>query len=447
MKKIKMESLINRISFNLYSKINLKNANSIFANQNLSSNQIKKYSNLKLLKLLRSASENVPYYKNIFSSLGISFNKIDHLNNFARIPILNKEIINNNLDNLINLKVKKNSLIPNSTSGSTGEPLYLFYDKFSAACRRATVVRNHNWVGVKFIDKEVVLWGAPFDLTKNQNIKGYLRNKIKRKLFLSSYELTNVNLTNYIEKINKFRPKLLLSYPGPLCVLSDFIIKNRIKMHSIKSIICSAETLYEWQVNLIQKAFKSKVYNRYGCREFGDIAQECERREGLHINSDRVYLEIVDDNEKAVKNGEDGKILITDLDNYSMPIIRYDIGDIGKFKNKPCSCGMPFPLLDSVSGRTLDIVKTPNGNKLGGTFWTLLLREKGVFKNFQVIQKKIDHIEIHFVATKKFNKNVLNYFEEQIIKKGGDKIQIYFYEVEEIKKTKSGKNRYVISNI
>ena len=401
----------------------------------------------KLKRLLAHSYENVPYYRKKFSETGVSIKNLHRQEYFQRIPLLTKKDINEKRKLFISVKSKKTNLIQNSTSGSTGEALLFYYDIKSWAYRSAVVIRNQKAIGINHGDKTARLWGAPMDLKKAAAFRGILHSWLNNILFLSSYKLTDSNINVYIKKLNKFKPKLLISYPGPLTILSQHIIKNNTKIESIKAIISSAETLFEWQREIIEKAFRCPVYNRYGCREFGDIAHECARREGLHVNSDRVYIEILGENLETVEDCETGEIVITDLDNYVMPLIRYRIGDVSSLKNDTCSCGRSLPLLKKVEGRTLDIVKTPNGNRLGGTFWTLLFRSQPGIKTFRVIQETLDGITVEYVKDPTVININLEYYTKKIKKECGKNFIINFKNVIRIPNTISGKTRFVISKL
>lgn len=400
----------------------------------------------KLKMLLLHAYENVPFYRQRFDALGIGTAELYRPENFSQIPLLTKKDINENRDKMISTKLRGNKLIPNSTSGSTGEALYLYKDIRSLAYKRASTIRNGEWLGIRLGDNSATLWGAPMDMKKASALRGRLHGWVNNFLFLSSYELSDKKMAEYQTRLSKFKPKLLISYPGPLTVFAEYLLKEGKKVPSIRSIISSAETLFPWQRDIIESAFSCPVYNRYGCREFGDIAHECPKREGLHISSDRVVVEILDEELKTVPTGKMGEIVITDLDNYGFPLIRYRIGDIGSFKKEPCSCGRGLPLLEQVEGRTLDVVRAPNGNRLGGTFWTLLFRSKPGIKSFQVIQETLDDITVKYVKDHSVTID-LPVFEKRIKEKCGAGFTIHFEEVSDIPKTASGKTRFVVSKI
>ena len=443
--------LLRKVFFPAYHRIKNTKLNErideVNKNQWFSKQELNRLQEKKLKNLLYFSFENVPYYKKKFMEVGIDLKDLHRSENFCKIPLLTKNEINKNRQLLISKRINQNTLLPNSTSGSTGEALYFYYDIRSWTHRRAVNIRTQEALGIKIGDRSARLWGAPIDIKKAEALRGRLHSWINNKMILSSYDLSDQNLQNYYKKLYKFKPELLISYPGPLTVFAENMINNKNILTSIRAIISSAETLFEWQRELIERAFSCPVYNRYGCREFGDIAHECERREGLHVNSDRVYLEILDDNLETVADGQTGEIVITDLDNYAMPLIRYRIGDVASFKNEKCSCGRSLPLLKKIDGRTLDIVKAPNGNRLGGTFWTILFKSHPGIKAFRIIQERLDSLIVEYVEDPTIKNINLEYYRKKIKKKCGNNFSINFRNVSKIPTTISGKTRIVISRL
>lgn len=443
--------LLRKVVFPLYHKLRksqlMQRIDELEKNQWKTKEELARLQALKLKRLLIHAYETVPFYRQRFDNLGIDVTDLHHPECFSQIPLLTKKDINENRDRMISTKKNDDKLLPYSTSGSTGEALYFYYDMRSWAYRSATVIRNQKWLGIRLGDRSARLWGAPMDLKKAAAVRGRLHGWANNIMFLSSYDLSDEKLEDYERKLSGFKPKLLTSYPGPLTVFAEYLMKNKKKITSVKAIICSAETLFPWQRDLAEKAFCCPVYNRYGCREFGDIAQECAKREGLHVNADRFVVEIIDEALKPAREGEIGELIITDLDNYGMPFIRYRIGDTASFKKELCSCGRGLPLLEQVEGRTLDIVRTPNGNRLGGTFWTILFKSRPGIKSFQVIQEKLEEITVKYVKDTKVANIDFPSFERRIQEKCGANFVSHFKEVEDIPKTSSGKSRFIVSKL
>jgi len=417
-------------------------------NQWLSAAELHDLQQTKLASLLLFAGKNVPYYRALFRDLGFHAEPTIRTKEFQRLPLLTKDIIRREQDTLVSEDLAGNGLLSNSTSGSTGDAIRFYTDLRSTPYRKAAGKRSHSWTGWQLGDRTVSLWGAAMDRKQSVALRGRLHGLVTGNLFLSSYDLSTSRMDEYIDQIKKFKPFQLFAYPGPLELFAIHCSERGAVFPSIKGIVCSAETLWPHQREIIEDAFGIRVLDQYGCREFSQIATECEMHNGLHISVDRLLVEVVDEEGRPCPPGEVGKILVTDLDNYGMPFIRYDIGDQGILAEEhPCSCGRELPKLEKVVGRTLDIVRTPDGRQIGGTFWTLLLRSRRGFRQFQVIQHELEGVVINYVRDSQFDDTALDYFTESITNYCGHDFKVEFVEQESIDLTGSGKQRIIVSRL
>ncbi|MBD3227751.1 MAG: hypothetical protein GF329_06145 [Candidatus Lokiarchaeota archaeon] len=416
--------------------------------QHLSSSDIKELQWMKVKKILTHAYNTVPFYHTIFKKNEITPDDISCPEDFIKIPLLAKESIRENIDRIISNTYKKQSLLIGSTGGSTGSNLNFYYDRNSVDYREAITYRNDQWAGLNIGDKYVKLWGAQSGVTLSKTMRGRLYNKLFRQLLLSSYNLTKESMNEYSKKIINYKPKCIIGYSSALSIFAEFLKNNHINKINPYSIISSAEVLYEYQRRIIESIFHCPVFNRYGCREVGTIAQECSEHNGLHINAEHVYVEVINRNGELCKPGEKGEIVITDLDNYGFPFIRYKIEDLGILSPHQCKCAIELPLLEKVEGRIFDIIVGTNGNHITGTFWTILFRTAvaGIEK-FQVIQKKLGTIQIKLVVNDSFTLTKRKKLIQQIQKKCGEDTEVIIDIVKKIPLTPSGKHRYIISEV
>ena len=431
---------------------NIKNDKLLKRVQELRINQYEKKEKIqiiqqeKLKNLLLHSYKYVPYYKSLIDKYGLSINSLHEYKNFKKLPYLNKDIIRKNFKELISTNLNGNKLYNCKTSGSTGESLYFYIDRNTVSYRKASVIVNQEWTNIYPGDKKASLWGAPMDQKKAYSLRGRIHGLVAGVLFLSSYDLSPNIMDKYIKKIKSFQPKLLISYPGPLEVFAEHTKKRKVDFYTLKSIITSAEQLNKEQRKLFENVFNAKVYDRYGSREMGTIAHECNEQNGFHVDISRVFVEILDDNGNCLPPGSMGELYVTDLNNYGFPMIRYKINDRAAWSNSICECGRGLPLLSIVEGRSLDIVKTKDNKKLGGTFWTILFKTKPGIKQFQAFQENLDGIIIYYVKDENFEKTSLIYFEKKIKDKCGKNFDVKFVHKKKIDKTASGKHRIVISN-
>ena len=413
----------------------------------LSRDELAHLESKKLSALLLHARESVPYYRQRFArhdplgSDGVDYDR------FRQLPILTKADIRNNLKDLLSSRLDGNRLDPNSTSGSTGEPLSFFTDLRSKSYRKAVVARNRKWIGIENGDPVARLWGSELDARKAQSLRGKVHSIITREIFLSAYDLDDARLTAYSRAIRRHNAKLLIGYPSALATFSEFCRDRSIEFPSVSAVVCSAEALHPFQRELIENGFSAPVYNRYGCREAGDIAQEVPGLQGLVVNSDRIFVEILDESGEACGPETAGNIVITDLENYGMPLIRYQTGDRGSWAVPDSKAMLPYPVLGTVEGRSVDVVMAPSGNRIGGFFWTTLLRTRPGIKAFRVVQDSISSISIQFIRMPGVPEIDIPYFEAKIRDKCGQEMEIEFEEVAEFDIPPGEKFRLVKSTV
>jgi len=435
-----MRQYLSKIILNLTRKERMNDLNKLNISQYHSINEIKELQKSKMLTLLSHIRQNVPYFKENINELNLNTNSY-----LTKIPFLTKKIIRVNKEYMKAENYPDKNFLPNLTSGSTGEKLEFFSDSTNEI-KSAITLRNNMWTGWGIGEKRVELWGSHYDISKTNDIFSKIKNLfINRNLVLSSYNMTQENMYDYYSRINKYKPKLITGYASALYLFSRFLEEHSLDCYSPKGIISSAEVLFEHQRNSIEKAFGCKVFDRYGCREVGNIAHECEEQNGLHINAEHVIVEVVDETGEPCEPGEPGEIAVTDLNNFAFPFIRYKIGDIGVLSDRKCPCDRGLPLLESVEGRVWDVIVGTNGNRLVGTFW-LIKDIKGI-KKFQIIQEKFGELLVKLVVNKDFNEKERKKIISRVHEKCGKEMKICVENVNHIHLTESGKHRFVISKV
>ena len=404
----------------------------------------------KLYKLIKYANQNIPYYKRIIKKYNIQFAEDTIFDDIKRFPILTKDIIRNNFDELY--KFRDNTYYTNSSGGSTGEPVMLYQDRNHLEWEIATKIFFDEWAGRKIGEPMVKLLGSLSDtLRGGQSFKGYLRQKFYRAIILNSNRMTDKNMYEFVQKINQIKPGLILTYTSSIDTLARFIQKNNLSIHSPHAIMTTAGVLYPEIQKRIEKVFRATIFNRYGSREVGDIACNCEKSSGLHLMPDIHYLEVVDNDGKEVTLGQTGNIIITLLTNYTMPLIRYKIGDRGILSDMNRQCEHGFPLLEKISGRIKSVFINKFGDYIDDDLFFALFRLKENIKKFQIIQETVEYIIINLVLMDDTKlKDVDKEFREisqKIRKVMGEETKIKYNIVDEIKPSPSGKYMYSFSRV
>lgn len=403
----------------------------------------------KLKEILLHAYNHVPYYHRLLGKTKVIAEGKVNLNNFNKIPILTKEIIRKNFERLKSTDKNYKKRVPylNTTGGSTGEPVSFIQDNHSYTHGMAGAWLFQTFTKQSICVKKIMLWGSERDILEGSiGLKNRIKNWIFNKKILNTFKMSETDMKNYINKINSYKPILIEAYVQSVYELCKFIEKNNLKVYSPKGIITSAGTLYPEMKKTIEKVFKCKVFNRYGSREVGSIACSCKEDNGLHLNIFDHYVEILNNNLKPCSPGQLGKVYITTLNNYSMPLIRYENGDVAvPSKNQQCACGRGLPLIKSVRGRISSMIKTRKGT-FDGTALTTSFYFFDSIKKYQFVQKKIDQIEIKVILNdKELWKDDEKKLKSKLKKILGEDVSITFNIVNKINPSKSGKYLYFIN--
>jgi len=414
--------------------------------ESLEPDQIRQFQWKKFKTLLEYSARHVPYYRNVFKRLGAEPDDIKTENDLKSFPVLRKDDIREDPDALISEVYPRAQLEADSTGGSTGKNLYFHVCREASEARRANNVRVNLWQNIRIGDKIALLWGSAFDEKRARKVKNVIKRYFSNNMLLSAYRMDVDSVEEYARRLRSFSPDLMLGYPSALAHFSASLVEAGIGGIRPRAVVLSGETFYDWQREIIEKAFDAQAFNHYGCREFGALARECKLRDGLHICADRVLLEefpVVD-----TASGETlTELLVTDLDSFGMPFIRYAIEDMGTITWEKCSCGLGLPRLETTIGRTFDVVRAPNGNFLGGTFWSILLRKKQGIERWQVIQEKLDEITIAFIPTDDFSDETRQYVIGKVHEACGEKMRVRFELKPSLDSTPTGKHRFVISKL
>jgi phenylacetate-CoA ligase len=394
----------------------------------------------------------VPYYENIFNKIDLINNEKIDFSRFHEIPILTKEIVQKNMKELISKDYQRRKWYYNSSGGSTGEPTRFIQDiDYKKWCEASS---KYFYKDLLNIDegsvKKVYLWGSPRDLFEgSEGFRVKINDWLKNTVMLNSFRMTEKDMFSYIKTINSFKPDLIRGYASALYELGKFVERNNLRIYQPRSIVSSAETLSPEMREKIEAIFETKVYDFYGSRETASIAGEC--KDGLiHIFSFNHFIETVDSNNNPVNDDQDGRIIVTTLHNYSMPLIRYEIGDMAVIGLKKCTCGNFLPSLKKIYGRIEEQFIRKDGNIVIGYFFVHLMGvilNKGYIKKFQMVQEDYDKIKILAVVNKDVGipDSEMNEIEQKIKFQMGQDCRIMWEFVDDITKTQSGKYLYTRS--
>jgi len=402
-----------------------------------------------LEKLLLHAWRNVPYYNRILPEAEVIVDGRVRLENFTRIPILTKQIITEQGSGLYSRDYRRRKPYENTSGGSTGRPVRLIQDRRYNAWNIATKIHFNEVLGKDLSEREIKFWGSDRDILEGTiGLKERLINFLYNRRFFNSYELNERTLGELVKLNNTFRPKAYWSYMESALELARYLSGTGVEFHPPDILISTIGPLTDRIRDEIQAGMKCRVYNQYGSREVGVVACQCRQQGGLHTFPWFNYVEVLDENGN-VCHGAPGNLTVTTLRNYSMPLIRYDIGDVGIAGGSDCPCGLKTPLLEKVIGRTLGYFKKADGSLVHSHFIVQALFFKDWIRTFQVIQQDVDlvEIDIQLKSGRKAPDADLAEITEKTKMLMGPSCRVEFRFVDNIERSPSGKYLYTMSKV
>ena len=400
----------------------------------------------KLKTILQYAYGNCKYYKSVFDKNQITPAGIHRPQDLSKIPVLSKKQIQDNTDNLISQSHSKEKLISAKTGGSTGKSLKIYFDKQCQEMRNAAAIRSDRWAGWDIGMKMAALWGNP---PIADTLKKKFRNGLyDRVIYLDTMNINEKSMLDFVRHWYAYKPQIIFGHSHSIFIFAMFIQENKIKDIKPRGIISSSMMLLPKERAVIEKVFSCKVTNRYGCEEVGLIACECEKHDGMHLNTDHLYIEFIKEDGTPAQAGEEGAIVITDLINHGMPLIRYRIEDVGAPTDKKCSCGRGLPLMEKVAGRVADFLVRKDGSLVAGVSLVerTLTAIKGI-EQMQIVQESTGEIVLHIVKMKEYNPESENDLMNEFLSVFGNNVKIKLHYVERIPQEQSGKYRFSICKI
>ncbi len=337
----------------------------------------------RLRALVRHAYENVPYYRTLFQSAGLTPQDIQTVQDLARIPITTKNTLRSlPLEQYVAAGTDVKACIARKTSGTTGEPFAVYFSPMEFRTRQIVDFRAMLVMGVRPRDRMVIL-GPQFKRTT--------RWPDRLGLYRTRLVSSTLDVDAQIQALRELQPTALWAYAHVLEALVDELHGHLSSLIRPRILITSAYNLSDRASRILRADLGAEMFNFYGSMEVGRIAHECPAHRGLHVNSDRLILESVPDETITSASGV-GSAIVTALDFYTMPFIRYCLGDLVSFSGQRCICGSNFPLIGPPQGREFDLFVLPSGRRSGLTWLAMLFNKTEGIERYQVIQERPDRV-------------------------------------------------------
>jgi len=397
----------------------------------------------KLRALFVHACQHVPYYAEMIRNTDADPLVDDPFGILAALPLTDKAKIRGAGDRIC-WKACPGGLHASNTGGSTGRPLQFFTDRRRQAYDQAARIRVHRWFGVDFGQTEVYLWGSPIEGTSGGWVKR-LRDRVFNHLLLDAFDMSPERMRTYLRYITRTRPASIFGYPSSLALLAEFGNAESITLggFSPKAVFVTGEVCFPHHRKTIGDYFGAPVADGYGSREAGFLAHQCPLG-GMHITSENVIVEIIEQGKPAPAGGF-GEIVVTHLDAYGMPFVRYATGDRGRLTPGRCGCGRGLSLMEGIQGRSTDFIYLPDGTVKHALSVIYPLRAISGVRQFLVTQNKDYDVAVDLVLDERRSQATREEARRRLQPVLGPTVALRVDLVERIAPSNSGKFRYVVS--
>lgn len=411
--------------------------------KNANREELDNYTFEKLKNLLVYAYENVEFYKEKFNNSKFNPYEFKSLKDMEKIPILTKKEIANNSKKMISKEYVNKKLNTITTGGTTGTPLEFYFSE------RSKYVRQGNWAKWKLqshVDYKYDKFCYIGRILNSDSAWRYSGNILE----IASNKLTVKNIKNIMKEMIKFNPSYIQGYASAIYILAVTIQKEKIDLSGIhiKSILTSSDTLFKEYRKVIEEVFNCKVFDHYGQNEDCVASTECDEHNGYHIHEESCYIETVDIHNDEVNKEKIGKLIGTNLYNYAMPLIRYEIGDVGQVTEELCKCGDKHKKIINFQGRIDDILILKDGTNIAaGSLNQPMKYSNNEIIECQYIQENLENLTINIVPDINFSEDTLNNFKNELEGLIGNTLKIKFNIVEFIPRQLNGKYKFIINKV
>jgi phenylacetate-CoA ligase len=414
-------------------------------NQWMSPEELRALQLTKIQRLVEHAYANVPFYQQRLKESGIYPNDIRTLEDFCQIPTLTKQDIRTHREAMVAENLPRSAIQREATGGATGEPLVFYVSDDFRRWNWAAAVRAESWYGHRPGEKEAWIWGADRDLPHWKRSRR-LKARLKRQRWLNSFDMDGERMEAFAQMLERFQPALIVGYTSSMYLFAKYLENTNRTSIRPRAVETSAEKLYRFQRDTIERVFDCPVIDHYASRELGAIAAQCQDGR-MHVFDDLRYLEVLTDGRTA-EPGQVGNVVVTNLANDTMPFLRYETGDLAIRAEETCPCGRGLSLLQEIVGRSADIFTTPSGKLISGLYFVHRMRGAPGVRRFQVHQSSKDTIRIFVEPSDQgVNETWLEHRRQEFDAHVGKDTRVHLKIVDRIPATPAGKHLFTLSEV
>lgn len=410
--------------------------------QNIPEEEYHQYLDEKRSSIVAYHLANNNYYRKFFGK--------DFFSNWDDVPVMQKSDLQRPLGERLSRSFAKRNSYVGKTSGSSGHPFIFAKDRFCHALTWAEFIDRYHWIDINLNQSlQARFYGIPLDFYGNLTERFKDRVSLRRRF--NVFDLSEQKMITFLERFRKSPFDYVNGYTSAIVLFAKYLEKHKFVLKeicpSLKVCIVTSEKLFDNDKCLIEETFGVPVVNEYGASEVGLIAFENAEGEWI-VNCESLFIEILDEDNRVLPYGEEGRIVITSLYNKAHPMIRYDIGDTGTLST---SSTWKRPILESLTGRTNDVAKLANGKVVPGlTFYYVtksIIEDAGSIKEFVIIQTDAETFNIEYVSEKEFTTVQIQKILTAIELFVGKDLKVNFERKDVLQRNKSGKLKQFTSLI
>jgi len=411
--------------------------------------ELEAYQDERLRAVVAHAYEHVPFYRKRFDEIRLKPSDIRNRHDLPKIPLLTRADIRTHFDDLRSRAFSDREARSGHTSGTTGTPLSVAYDRDTVWMTYAVFDRHYRWAGCRMGhdgDRVAVARGNVIVPLDRKTAPFWRFNRRQNQLLLSSFHMSKDNLPAYFEALSSFGPAVLDGYPSTLYLLAKYL-QSRGETFPLRAAITSSETLYDFQRETIERSFACRVFDYYALAERVIFSHECDKHQGHHVAMEYGIAEVVDDKANPVPRGTTGKLVGTSLHNLAMPLIRYVTNDMSALRDGTCACGRCLELMEDVTTKAEDVLTLRDGRLISPSVLTHPFKPLDCIEGSQIVQTSLDEVTVKIVPGQAYTPAHTHHLITELKSRLGAGVNIDVQMVDRLESSANGKFKWVVSHV
>lgn len=341
----------------------------------------------------------VPFYRDLARTSGLKAADVDSFAALAQLPVITKERMKQAPSAFWPADLRGETSIERRTGGSTGTPFRYRMGLRAVSGQWAALFRAWEWAGCRLGEPMVTLGGGSVAPSGRLSLAHRVYNGLRRNTPLAAATFAESELATLAASLRTAEPVLVYGYPSVLYQVARYLRETNERVAGVRGVITTSEMLFPGQRKVLEAAFAAPVHDQYGCNEVNLVTCECEAHDGWHVAMESSLVEILDEQDNPVPDGEVGRIVGTGLENRAMAFLRYDTGDLGALERGPCACGRGLIRITKLQGRTRDLVRTADGRLIHGVAFNQIVLRHHWVDRYQIVQSDMTRLEMTVAAT------------------------------------------------